>query len=105
MKWKKGSFVYLHNSARSRMAEAFLNRLCGEEFEVDSAGLELGKLNPVVVEAMREIGVDLSGNRTKSVFNVIKSGKLFAYASFFRGVFGLLGVDSAQFCFVPTFYF
>ena len=48
------------------MAEAFLNRIWAAQFEAHSAGLEPGKLNPVVVAAMREIGIDISGNRTKS---------------------------------------
>ena len=39
------------------MAEAFLNEICGDEFEAHSAGIEPGKLNPIVVEAMREIGM------------------------------------------------
>ncbi len=60
-------FVCIHNSARSQMAEAFLNQICGGEFEAHSAGIEPGRLNPVVVEAMREIGVDISRNQTKSV--------------------------------------
>ena len=60
-------FVCVHNSARSQMAEAFLDQICGHHFEAHSAGLEPGKLNPIVVEAMREIGLDISGNRTKSV--------------------------------------
>ncbi|MGH7953409.1 MAG: arsenate reductase ArsC [Limisphaerales bacterium] len=76
---KKVLFVCIHNSARSQMAEAFLNQICGEEFEAHSAGIEPGKLNPLVVEAMQEIGIDISGNQTKSVFDFIKSGKLFAY--------------------------
>lgn len=76
---KKVLFVCIHNSARSQMAEAFLNHICPEEFEAYSAGLEPGKLNPVVVEAMREIGMDISGNKTKSVFDMIKSGPMFAY--------------------------
>ena len=76
---KKVLFVCIHNSARSQMAEAFLNQICGEFFEAQSAGLEAGKLNPLVVEAMDEIGVDISGNKTKSVFDAIKSGNLFAY--------------------------
>jgi arsenate reductase (thioredoxin) len=76
---KKVLFVCIHNSARSQMAEAFLNQICGEEFETHSAGLEPGKLNPFVVEAMREIGIDISGNQTRSVFDFIKAGKLFAY--------------------------
>ncbi len=61
------------------MAEAFLNEICGEQFEAQSAGLEPGKLNPIVVEAMREIGIDISGNRTKAVSEMIKSDKASAY--------------------------
>ena len=76
---KKVLFVCIHNSARSQMAEAFLKQICGEEFEAHSAGLEPGKLNPLVVEAMQEIGIDISGNKTKAVFDIIKSGKMFAY--------------------------
>jgi len=76
---KKVLFVCIHNSARSQMAEAFLNQKCGEEFEAHSAGIEPGKLNPVVVEAMKEIGIDISDNKTKAVFDYIKSGQIFAY--------------------------
>ena len=76
---KKVLFVCIHNSARSQMAEAFLTQICGHEFEAHSAGLEPGKLNPVVVEAMKETGIDISGNQTKAVFDYIKSGKMFAY--------------------------
>lgn len=72
-------FVCIHNSARSQMAEAFLDEICGEEFEVHSAGIEPGTLNPIVIEAMREIGIDISGKQTKTVFDVIQSGKTFAY--------------------------
>lgn len=61
------------------MAEAFLNRICGEEFEAHSAGIEPGKLNQVVVEAMEEAGIDISGNQTKSVSDVINSGRAFDY--------------------------
>jgi len=75
---KKVLFVCIHNSARSQMAEAFLNRMCGNEFEAHSAGLEPGKLNPIVVEVMREAGVDISGNQTKSVSDFSNSGKSFA---------------------------
>ena len=61
------------------MAEAFLNHLCGDEFEAYSAGLEPGRLNPIVVEAMEEVGIDISGNETKAVFDFVKSGKMFRY--------------------------
>ncbi len=56
---KKVLFVCVHNSARSQMAEAFLKQMAGDRFEVESAGLEPGKLNPVVVEAMKEVGIDI----------------------------------------------
>ncbi|MEW6515338.1 MAG: arsenate reductase ArsC [candidate division FCPU426 bacterium] len=72
-------FVCIHNSARSQMAEAFLNHLAGERFEALSAGLEPGTLNPLVVEAMREVGIDISRNQTKSVFDFYKKGELFRY--------------------------
>ena len=72
-------FICIHNSARSQMAEAFLNQACPAEFEVQSAGLEPGQLNPVVVEAMQEIGLDISANKTKSVFDIFKSGQMFSH--------------------------
>jgi len=76
---EKVLFVCIHNSARSQMAEAFLNRVCGNKFEGHSAGIEPGKLNPVVVQAMREIGIDISGNQTKSVEDFIREGTRFAH--------------------------
>lgn len=72
-------FVCVHNSARSQMAEAFLNHYFGDRFEAESAGLEPGKLNPVVVEAMKETGIDISNNKTKSVFDFFKQGRIFHY--------------------------
>jgi len=67
----------IHNSARSQMAEAFLNHLAGDRFEAESAGLEAGTLNPIVVEAMKEVGIDISQNKTKEVFDLFKQGKKF----------------------------
>ena len=72
-------FVCIHNSARSQMAEAFLNDLCGEQFEAQSAGIEPGKLNPIVVEMMGEIGIDISRNQTKSVSDMLNSGQAFDF--------------------------
>jgi arsenate reductase len=77
MKKEKILFVCVHNSARSQMAEAFMNSLCGDRFEAKSAGLEPGTLNPLVIEAMAEIGIDISQNKTKSVFAFFKTGELF----------------------------
>jgi len=76
---KRVLFVCIHNSARSQMAEAFLNQICGEEFAAESAGIEPGQLNPIVVEAMREVGLDISNNKTKSVTDFLESGALFSY--------------------------
>ncbi|UFS70618.1 arsenate reductase ArsC [Geomonas sp. RF6] len=72
-------FVCIHNSARSQMAEAFVNHLAGDRFLADSAGLEPGVLNPCVVEVMAEVGIDISQKRTKSVDEVQKSGASFDY--------------------------
>lgn len=72
-------FICVHNSARSQMAEAWLNRLCGDRFAAESAGLEPGTMNPLVVEVMKEAGVDLSGKKTQAVFDVWKSRRLFQY--------------------------
>jgi arsenate reductase len=72
-------FVCVHNSARSQMAEAFLNEMAGDLFEAESAGLEPGKLNSLVVEAMNEISIDISNNQTKSVFELFKQGRLFNF--------------------------
>ncbi len=79
MKKRAVLFVCIHNSARSQMAEAFLRHIDSERFDVESAGLEPGSLNPVVVEAMREVGIDISGHTTQSVDDVMKSGKTFDY--------------------------
>lgn len=79
MKKKKVLFVCSHNSARSQMAEAFLNQLGKDRFVAESAGLEPGKLNPIVVEAMQKVGIDISQNKTKSVFDFYKQGKRYDY--------------------------
>lgn len=72
-------FVCIHNSARSQMAEAFVNTYHNEKFNAESAGLEPGTLNPLVVKSMAEIGIDISGNNTKDVFDFFKEGKIFNY--------------------------
>jgi arsenate reductase (thioredoxin) len=76
---KKVLFVCIHNSARSQMAEAWMNQLCGERFVAESAGLEPGTLNPLVVAVMKEVGIDISGKSTRSVFDVYKLGAMFSY--------------------------
>ena len=72
-------FICIHNSARSQMAEAWMNQICGDQFEAQSAGLEPGTLNPLVVEVMAEVGIDISHKGTQRVFDVWKSGPVFAY--------------------------
>jgi len=61
------------------MAEAFLAKLGGGAFETESAGIEPGKLNPYVVRALREEGIDISGKKTQSVFDLHAAGKAFDY--------------------------
>lgn len=78
MSKQKVLFVCIHNSARSVMAAALLNELCGDRFEGQGAGLEPGKLNPLVVEVLKEIGIDVADYQPRAVFEVIKSGVMFA---------------------------
>jgi arsenate reductase len=61
------------------MAEAFLNRIAASRFVAQSAGLEPGTLNPLVVEVMAEEGYDLSGNQAKDVFEMYRRGEMFSY--------------------------
>lgn len=70
-------FVCIHNSARSQMAEAFLNHYDGKSLTAESAGLEPGKLNPNVVKVMAEVGIDISHKGTQEVFDLFKKGRLF----------------------------
>ena len=60
-------FLCTGNSARSQMAEGWLRHLAGDRFEVFSAGTHPVGLNPVSVEAMAEVGIDISAHRSKSV--------------------------------------
>ena len=76
---KKVLFVCIHNSARSQMAEELLRQLAGDRFEVESAGIEPGKLNPVVVEALKEEGIDITGKQTKGVSDLLKQNKHYDY--------------------------
>ncbi len=88
-------FLCVHNSARSQMAEAFLKKHGEGRFEAESAGLEPGKLNPFVVRAMAEKGIDISKNPTKSVFD------LFAAKRVFQVVVTVCSAEAAERC--PVF--
>ena len=73
-------FVCVHNSARSQMAAALMDHCSGEGFEAESAGLDPGVLNPLAVEALAEVGIDISRNETQSVSAVLQSGRAFDFA-------------------------
>ena len=79
MRKQKVLFICVHNSARSQIAAALLNNECGEFFEAQSAGLESGTINPLALETLREIGIDISGNKTQRVFDVWTSGQIFQF--------------------------
>lgn len=72
-------FVCVHNSGRSQMAQAFLERMAGDRYEVSSAGFEPRPINPLVIEAMAEGGIDLRQRRTQGVFDLYKAGQLYDY--------------------------
>ena len=61
------------------MAEAFVNAQCPRLFHAESAGIEPGKLNPIVVAAMHEIGIDISLHATKSVHDMLTHARPFDY--------------------------
>jgi arsenate reductase len=72
-------FVCIHNSARSQIAEELLRLKLGDKVHVESAGLEPGELNPIVVDVLSTIGIDISEKQTKSVFDLFKQGSRFNY--------------------------
>jgi arsenate reductase len=65
-------FLSTGNATRSQMAEGFVRALGQERFEAASAGLEPGALNPMAVEVMKEVGIDISGQRAKNVKESLK---------------------------------
>jgi len=75
--YHKVLFVCIHNSARSQMAEAFLNKYGEGKYRAESAGLEPGKLNQNVVRVMQEEGIDLSNKGMQSVFDLFRSGAMY----------------------------
>ncbi|MBW4436915.1 MAG: arsenate reductase ArsC [Pleurocapsa minor GSE-CHR-MK-17-07R] len=64
---KRVIFICTGNSARSQMAEGFLRHLGGPDYDVHSAGMEAKGLHPLTVQVMAEVGIDVSGQRSKSV--------------------------------------
>ena len=71
-------FLCVHNSARSQMAEGMLRAWGGDRFEAHSAGNEVAEVRPLAIRAMSEIGIDISGQRSKSVGEY--AGQTFDYA-------------------------
>lgn len=61
------------------MAEEYIRLFGNDLFEVDSAGLEPGKLNPVVVELLKDDGIEIDGKQTKSVFDLHAQGREYDY--------------------------
>ena len=61
------------------MAEAWLRHLAGDRFEVESAGLEPGKLNPFVIQVMKDVGIDISHHKAKGVEELLTVGKHFDF--------------------------
>jgi arsenate reductase len=74
---RKVIFVCIHNSGRSQIGEGFLRHMAGDRFEVASAGLEAGRLNPLVVRSMAEVGVDISSHYAKRAQDLIDAGEKF----------------------------
>jgi arsenate reductase len=71
-------FICRQNSGRSQIAEAFLKKMGKDDFYVESAGLEpADSVNPLVVEVMKEEGIDLSRKKPQSVFEKFKQGGLY----------------------------
>lgn len=67
MKMIRVLFLCAHNSARSQMAEGLLRAMGGEKFEVASAGHMPTEVHPLAIDAMKEIGIDISYQRAKNV--------------------------------------
>jgi arsenate reductase len=61
------------------MAEAFLNKLARERFKAESAGLEPTAVNPLAVKVMREVGIDIRGKKSQSVFDLFKRGNFYGH--------------------------
>jgi len=77
-------FLCTHNSIRSQIAEGLLRHLCGDEYEVFSAGTNPTKVNPFAINVMAEIGIDISGQYSKNL-DVFKDVDIDLVVSVCRG--------------------
>jgi len=66
-KRKKVLFICTHNAARSQMAEGYLRARYGDRYEVYSGGTVITRVHPMAIAVMKEIGIDISGHRSKLV--------------------------------------
>ncbi|MDO8670635.1 MAG: arsenate reductase ArsC [Dehalococcoidia bacterium] len=64
---KRVLFICTHNSARSQMAEGWLQHLANNLYEAQSAGTEATMVRPLAIRAMAEVGIDISGHESKTV--------------------------------------
>ena len=64
---KKVLFLCTHNSCRSQMAEGIVNHYLGESFQAFSAGTEKTRVNPLAIQILAEIGIDISGHYSKTL--------------------------------------
>jgi arsenate reductase len=71
---KKVLFICTHNSARSQMAEGYMNAKYGDRYEVFSGGTEVTRVHPMAIEVMKEIGIDISGHRSKLIDDLFGKG-------------------------------
>jgi len=71
--------ICIHNSARSQMAEEYLRLYADDLFDVQSAGIEPGSINPIVTRLLLEDGIDITGKETRSVFDLHREGESFDY--------------------------
>jgi len=69
---KQVLFICTHNSARSQMAEGFLNSLYGKRYQALSAGTQPSVVNPYAIKVMSELGIDISQHKSKSLDSFIK---------------------------------
>jgi arsenate reductase len=71
---KKILFICTHNSARSQMAEGYMNAMYGDRYEAFIGGTEVTRVHPMAIAVMQEIGIDISGNRSKLIDEFFKKG-------------------------------
>jgi len=64
---KRALFLCTHNSCRSQMAEGLLNHYLGDRFEAFSAGTEATRVNPLAIQVMSELGIDISRHHSKTL--------------------------------------